>query len=225
MAKKRMADAILFFYGRVRFVRGQFRFCAALQHTRSNPAPSLHIAIQRIQTLEYPLMKKSLSLSLCSLLLLGAGHGAWAQQIYRCAGLGGGAPEYINNVKDAQVRNCKQVSGGNVTVVQGTPVPKAAPRVATSSGSGSPRPDSGPEQRARDSDSRLILDSELKRAEVRMAELQKEYNNGEPEKQGIEARNYQRYLDRVNELKDGIARTQSDIAGLKREISRLPASN
>ncbi|MEO6322411.1 MAG: hypothetical protein ABIR56_17145 [Polaromonas sp.] len=172
-------------------------------------------------------MKKSFSLSLFSLLLLGAGHGAWAQQIYRCAGVGGGAPEYINNVKDAQVRNCKLVSGGNVTVVQGTPVPKAAaaPRVANSSASASPRPDGGAEQRARDSDSRLILESELKRAEARMAELQKEYNNGEPEKQGIEARNYQRYLDRVNELKDSIARTQSDIAGLKREISRLPVSN
>ena len=81
------------------------------------------------------------------------------------------------------------------------------------------------EQRARDSDSRLILESELKRAESRMADLQKEYNNGEPEKQGIEGRNYQRYLDRVNELKESLARTQSDVSGLKREISRLPASN
>ena len=81
------------------------------------------------------------------------------------------------------------------------------------------------EQRARDSDSRLILESELKRAEARMAELQKEYNNGEPEKQGIEGRNYQRYLDRVNELKDSLARTQSDVSSLKREISRLPAAN
>lgn len=174
-------------------------------------------------------MKKSLSPFLFPLLLLAAAQGAWAQQIYRCAGVAGGAPEYINNVKDAQVRNCKLVSGGNVTVVQGTAVPKpastAAPRAANSSGSASPRPEGGAEQRARDSDSRLILDSELKRAESRMAELQKEYNNGEPEKQGIESRNYQRYLDRVNEIKENIARTQSDIASLKREISRLPASN
>ena len=170
-------------------------------------------------------MKNTLSLSLFCTLLLGAGHGAWAQQIYRCAGVGGGAPEYINNVKDAQVRNCKLVSGGNVTVVQGTPVPKAAARVATPPASSSPRTESGPEQRGRDSDSRLILESELKKSEARLAELQKEYNNGEPEKQGIEGRNYQRYLDRVNELKDSIARSQSDIAGLKREISRLPAAN
>lgn len=174
-------------------------------------------------------MKKSLSLFLFPLALLATGHGVWAQQIYRCNGVGGAAPEYINNVKEAQTRNCKLVSGGNVTVVQSTPVPKAAaspaPRAANNSGSSIPRPDGGVEQRARDSDSRLILESELKRAEARMAELQKEYNNGEPEKQGIEGRNYQRYLDRVNELKDSLARTQSDVSSLKREISRLPASN
>ena len=170
-------------------------------------------------------MKHRLFLPLISLLLASAGGAAWAQQIFRCAGVGGGAPEYINNAKDAQSRNCKLVSGGNVTVVQGSPVTKAPPRVAASAGSGSPRAEGGPEQRVRDSDSRGILESELKKAEAKLAEQQKEYNNGEPEKQGIESRNYQRYLDRVAELKDSVARSQSDIAGLKREISRLPVSN
>ena len=131
----------------------------------------------------------------------------------------------INNAKEAQSRNCKVVAGGNVTVVQGTPVPKAPPRASASAGAVSPRAEGGPEQRARDSDSRGILESELRKAETKLAEQQKEYNNGEPDKQGIEGRNYQRYLDRVNELKEGIARTQSDIGGLKREISRLPAAS
>jgi len=173
-------------------------------------------------------MKKTLSLSVFSLVLLGAGHGAGAQQIYRCAGAGGAAPEYINNAKEAQTRNCQTVMGGNVTVVQGTPVPKAPapPRAGNAAPApNAPRSESSTEQRARDSDSRLILEAELKKSENRLAELQKEYNNGEPEKQGIEARNYQRYLDRVAELKASIARSQSDIAGLKREISRLPAAN
>ena len=165
------------------------------------------------------------SLSLAGMLLLGTGTSAWAQQIFRCAGVGGAAPEYINNVKDAQSRNCKAVSGGNVTVVQGTPVPKAPARVAASPTAGNSRADSSPDQRARDSDSRIILESELRKSEARLSELQKEYNNGEPEKQGIEGRNYQRYLDRVSDLKDSIARSQSDNAGLKREISRLPAVN
>lgn len=165
-------------------------------------------------------MKNTFLLSALSLLLAGAGNLAWAQQVYRCAGVGGSTPEYINNAKEAQTRSCKLVSGGNVTVVQSTPVsttPKPAVRVAAATSSGSP------EQRARDSDSRAILEAELKKAEAKLAEQQKEYNNGEPEKQGIEGRNYQRYLDRVAELKDSIARNQSDIAGLKREISRLPS--
>ncbi len=168
-------------------------------------------------------MKNTLLPSLLSLLLASAANTAWAQQIYRCVAAAGGATEYINNAKDAQSRNCKLLSGGNVTVVQGTSVPKAPVRVAAASGG--PRPDGGPEQRARDSDSRGILEAELKKAEAKLAEQQKEYNNGEPEKQGIEGRNYQRYLDRVAELKDSIARSQSDIAGLKRELSRLPAGN
>ncbi|MFS2033775.1 hypothetical protein ACEN8I_07070 [Polaromonas sp. CT11-55] len=164
-------------------------------------------------------MKNTFLLSALSLLLAGAGNLAWAQQVYRCAGVGGSTPEYINNAKEAQTRSCKLVSGGNVTVVASTPVSaKPAVRVAAATGSGSS------EQRARDSDSRAILEAELKKAEAKLAEQQKEYNNGEPEKQGIEGRNYQRYLDRVAELKDSIARNQSDIAGLKREISRLPST-
>lgn len=142
-------------------------------------------------------------------------------QVYRCMGADGKSTEYINNVKEAQQRGCKTMEGGNLTVVQSTPVQKAPVRVA----SASPSSSSGPEQKARDSDSRSILESELKKAEAKLAEQQKEFNNGEPEKQGIEGRNYQRYLDRVADLKDSIARNISDIAGLKREISRLPNNN
>lgn len=164
-----------------------------------------------------PLFSKSLLL----LALLGSAGAPALADIFRCGGSGGVPPEYINNAKDAQTRGCKAMQGGNVTVVQGTAVQKASVRVASVSPSGS-RTDGSAEQKVRDSDSRGILEAELKKAEVRLTEQQKEYNNGEPEKQGIEARNYQRYLDRVGEMKDGISRNQSDIAGLKREISRLP---
>lgn len=170
-------------------------------------------------------MKHTLFLPLLSLLLAGF-SGPLLAQIYRCNAAAGGTPEYINNAKDAQARGCKLLEGGNVTVVQGQPVPKAPVRVAAVSSSGpATRTDGGPEQRARDSDARSILESELKKAEAKLVEQQKEYNNGEPEKQGIEGRNYQRYLDRVSELKNGIARNQSDIEGLRREIKRLPVVN
>ena len=162
------------------------------------------------------------------LLIAGTGH-VRAQQIFRCNSSNSGVPEYINNPKDAQLRDCKAVSGGNVTVVQGTAVqgtatqPRPAVKVPVVASSGN-RSESGSEQSARDSDSRTILESELKKAESRLLEQQKEFNNGEPEKQGIEGRNYQRYLDRVAEMKDAIARSQSDVAGLKRELLRVPVA-
>ena len=76
-------------------------------------------------------------------------------------------------------------------------------------------------QRARDSDARAILEAELRKAEERLAEAKKAYANGEPEKQGIESRNYQRYLDRVAELKAAVTRAENDVAGIKRELDRL----
>lgn len=145
---------------------------------------------------------------------------AWAQdRIYRCGN------EYTNTVTEAQAKNCKLVSGGNVTVVQAVR-PNAGVKVASSSSSSQPgqRVDAS-EQRAKDSDARLILESELKKAEVRQAELVKEYNNGEPDKLGPETRNHQKYLDRVAELKANIARNESDIAGIRRELGRVPSSS
>jgi hypothetical protein len=168
-------------------------------------------------------MKPTVLLSISAVLLAGSVSAALAQErIYRCASKEGKTPEYINNAKDAQARGCKQIEGGNVTVVQSLAQSRPAVRVAAAAQAS---PAAGNEaQRARDSDTRAILESELKKAEVRLAEQQKEYNNGQPEKQGIEGRNYQRYLDRVAEMKESIARHESDIAGLKREIARLPAN-
>ena len=140
-------------------------------------------------------------------------------QIYRCGN------EYTNTVTEANKGHCKLVEGGNVTVVQGFKAPAAAGqpvRVAAVNPSGN-RTDSA-EQRGRDSDAKLILESELKKAESRHAELQREYNGGEPEKRGDEARNYQKYQDRVADIKASMARNESDIAGIRRELSRVPVA-
>lgn len=172
-------------------------------------------------------MNQALSFPGCLLalaLLAGVSAPAMAQ-VYRCGGAGGVPVEYINNAKEAQTRGCKTMQGGHVTVMQNAPVAKAPVRVAGTNPTSMPRTEGSAEQKARESDSRSILESELKKAEAKLAEQQKEFNNGEPEKQGIEGRNYQRYLDRVAELKESIARNQSDIAGLKRELSRIPSSN
>lgn len=157
-------------------------------------------------------------------------------RIFRCGNA------YTNDLAEAQAKGCKPLDGGNLTVVQGTRVqspPRAAGASASASTSAStsvpsgaatgraassgPRVDSAA-QRARDADARYILEAELKKAESRHAELLREYNNGEPEKLGPETRNHQKYLDRVAELKASIARSEADIAGIRRELSRLGTS-
>ncbi len=148
-------------------------------------------------------------------LLLAAALGAAGAQaqtrIFRCGNT------YTNDLAEAQAKGCKPIEGGNVTVVQGTRVQSPASRPA--SGTPGQRVESA-EQRARDNDARLILESELQKAEARQAELRKEYNNGEPERRGDE-RNYQKYLDRTAELKAALARNEADIIGIRRELSRL----
>lgn len=139
------------------------------------------------------------------------GFAAAAQdRIYRCGN------EYTNTVSEAQAKQCKLVSGGNVTVVQAV---KPGAKVA----SAAPRADAN-EQRAKDSDARLILEAELKRAEARQEELLREYNKGEPDRLPLEMRDQQRYMNRIAELKASISRNESDIAGIRRELARVLAA-
>jgi hypothetical protein len=145
---------------------------------------------------------------------LAATVSAAQDRIYRCGN------EYTNTVSESQAKNCKLISGGNVTVVQAQRPPVAAGTRVASAGQ---RVEAG-DQRAKDSDARLILESELKKAEARRAELLKEYNNGEPEKVGPELRNNQKYLERVAELKSSINRNEGDIAGIRRELGRIPGA-
>jgi hypothetical protein len=145
-----------------------------------------------------------------------AWHGAHAADapasvMYRCPG-----NEYNNTLsaKEAKDKGCKTIEGAPITVIQSTK-PRAAPSVAGPTGSKVDPAD----QRARDADARRILEGELRREEERLATMKSEFNNGEPERQGNE-KNYQKYLDRVNDMKAAIARKESDIAALRREIAK-----
>lgn len=133
----------------------------------------------------------------------GARHHAPARQ-YRRVALGGFA---------CTAHCCSH--NGPARVASGGRLP--APRT------GAERVDVGA-QRARDSDARAILDAELRRAQERLAEAQKAYASGEPEKLGAESRNHQRYLDRVTELKATVTRAQADVDSLRRELARFGAS-
>ncbi len=154
------------------------------------------------------------------LVALGSAPTVWAQNaIYRCGN------EYTNNATQARERGCKLVEGSNVTVVEGTrPAAggsgSAAPKA--SSPAGAPKV-SANDQKARDADARAILEGELRKAQARRDELVKEYNNGAPERTALELKNVQKYQERIAELKASIARSESDIEGIQREIGRLPS--
>jgi hypothetical protein len=140
--------------------------------------------------------------------------------VYRCPG-----PPVLYtdamSATEARDKNCRTIEGATVTVIQGQ-----RPRTATPPASGA-RPTSGEgskvdpsQQRARDSDARRILEDELKKEEDKLAELQKDYNNGNPERRGDE-RNFQKYQERVAELKAAVGRKESDIAAIKRELAKV----
>lgn len=179
-------------------------------------------------------MNKAFSLFPVALMLLAcAAPAAWAQdRIYRCGN------EYTNNPGQARERGCKLVEGGNVTVVQGTrpakatapaaaaaaPARAASSAPAASSPPGAPRVDQSA-QRARDADARAILESELRKSESRLSDLQAEYNQGAPQRNALDLRNTQHYLDRTAALKDKVLRAESDVAGIRRELARLPPAS
>ena len=135
--------------------------------------------------------------------------------MYRCPG-----NDYKNTIsaKEADKLGCKRIEGAPITVIQMNK-PRSGP-VPSAAGAASARVDPSA-QRARDSDARRILENELRTEEDRLAALKKEYNNGQPERQGNE-KNYQNYVDRVGELSAAIARKEGDIAALRREIAKLP---
>jgi hypothetical protein len=164
-------------------------------------------------------MKKPLLMSLTATFFvagLAVADLAQAQgRIYRCGN------EYTNTLPPGQ-KGCKLLEGGNVTVVQR---PRATESVRLAAVNQAASRLEGERQRQRDADARMIIESELRKAEARQAELAREYNNGEPEKMGPEFRNHQRYLDRVAELKASLERNESDLAGLRRELDRLPEAS
>ena len=142
--------------------------------------------------------------------------------VYRCPGNPVLYTDAIS-AKEARDKGCRMLEGAPVSVIQG-PRPRAAPALpngsAAAGGPAGSRIDPA-EQRSRDSDARRILGAELRREEERLAALKAEFNNGEPERMGNE-KNFQKYTERVADMKAAITRKESDIAALKRELAKQP---
>lgn len=150
----------------------------------------------------------------------GAAQAQSASVVYRCPGNVYTSDRELTAAQ-AEQRGCRVIEGAPITIVQGTRVP---PKPAASGPASGPRVEARIDpgtQRERDNDARRILGDELRKEEDRLAELKREYADGQPERRGDE-RNYQKYLDRVAEMKANIVRKEADIAALKRELAKLP---
>lgn len=153
-------------------------------------------------------------------LLAGPAAAQSTPAVYKCPG----PPVLYTDAltaQEAKEKGCTTIEGAPITVIQ---APKARPAAAAPA---APPPAAQRErvdpadQRARDSDARRILTEELKREEERLAQLQKDFNGGEPERRGDE-RNFAKYQERVAEMKAAIQRKEADIAALRRELAKLP---
>jgi hypothetical protein len=136
--------------------------------------------------------------------------------VYRCPG-----NLYTDALspKEASDKGCKTLDGAPITVIQST-VPRAQPGGAAKPPASGGEKVSNEDQKARDADAKRILEAELKKEEDALAALQKEYNNGQPERKG-EERNFQKYQDRVNEMKAAVTRKEADVAALRREVAKF----
>ncbi|CAN1543995.1 hypothetical protein MCEMAEM4_01896 [Burkholderiaceae bacterium] len=155
---------------------------------------------------------------------------AESPRVFRCGNV------YTNQPAPSQ--NCKPLTGGHVTVIEGTqvqtPVSSATPgstALAASSASSDATASAAPPskhkvdpqaQRQRDAQASVLLQTELQRAQARHTELLQLWRNGEPERQADEQRQPQKYQERVAQLRAALQRSEADVAGLLRELARLP---
>lgn len=141
---------------------------------------------------------------------------AQAQGIYLCTDAEGRkilTDSYKNGCKTLEINN--SVSVPAPAARKGGSTPSAKAPVTTPADF--PKVDNA-QQKARDSDRREILNEELRAEEKKLADMRKEFNGGEPERQGNE-RNYAKYQERVEQMRESISRAEKNIEALRREIA------
>ncbi len=133
---------------------------------------------------------------------------AQAQGVYLCT-QPNGVREYRNT---GDTRGCRRLALEPLSQIPG-------PTLQAKADTAFPRIDSQVQKR-RDQDRMQILMDEVRAEESKLAELRKEYQNGEPERLGSE-RNYAKYQERVSLMRDEIARSEKNLEALRREIGQL----
>ena len=164
------------------------------------------------------LRKQSLPLSLIAC-LAGWGSMALAQnEIFVCTDSDG--RKVYQNVGNA--KGCRRLDIQPLTSVSAPrlPSPAASPRTAAPPVTPANFPRIAADtQRVRDGERRRILEDELRAEEDRLARLRGDFNDGQPERQGDEVRNFVRYQERVTRMQEDIQRSENNIAALRRELA------
>lgn len=151
------------------------------------------------------------------LALLALAGAAQAQQIFLCVDAEG--RKELTDTRKGNHCKALDVPGAQIPAPARDGARRASVPAAAVPPASFPRVDSA-EQKARDADRRAILTDELNTENRKLAELRKEYNNGEPERRGDE-RNAAKYQERVAGLKDSIARAEQNVEALKRELANI----
>ncbi len=167
-----------------------------------------------------PARKSSVLPALLLALLCGTLAQAPAQAdsgVYLCTNASG-----ARELTDSYKPGCKTLNlPGSIPAPQSGPrkASPSAPRAPVTTPTDFPKVDNA-QQKARDNDRREILNDELRTEEKKLADQRKDFNGGEPERQGGE-RNYAKYQERVEMMRDSISRTEKNIEALKREIANI----
>lgn len=161
-----------------------------------------------------PVLSK-LALS-AALLVFGGALAAQAEaQIFLC--IDGAGNKELTDVK--KNGNCKPLDLPGAISAPPRGRGLAPSQAKASSPADFPKVDNA-QQKARDADRRSILQDELRSEQQRLADLQKDFNGGQPARNGNE-RNYAKYQERVGQMQDNISRAEKNIDALNREIANI----
>lgn len=143
------------------------------------------------------------------------GYVAAQEAVYRCGN------EYTNDAARAKSEKCKLLESGAIVTVPShkrtMDVQKSTSQNLNKRPAPVPATPATTEQKAqqqkRDSDSKLIIESELKKTESQLVDLRKQFDQIPAIVSGSE-------LEKKANLKQQIARHEADIVSLKRELKR-----
>lgn len=168
--------------------------------------------------------KRALVAILLAATLVWAGHVA-AQgdtSIWMCVDPESGTKMFTNNPRNA--KQCHRVDQPGAVARPARPAAGTSAVASAKSSASSPTRPAAPalssEQRQRESDRKQILQDELASENKKLAELQREYNQGTPLRLPGET-DENKYRDRKLRLGQDVERSRVNVRSLEQELARL----